>query len=135
MVEKVRETYPQANEFEVITDLHLHLDTATGQVSMADDGESVIATTIIDEWAEGNDAPGIEQIVKQMSRMLQTMAEEQFFDDCSLAKPFSFVLEDDDHETIDELYIANDDTIYISNELLAGMDEELDDFLAKLMEN
>jgi hypothetical protein len=51
----------------------------------------------------------------------------------SILKPFSLVLEDDDKETIAELYVVDDDTVIIDEELMAGLDKDLDDFFAKLI--
>ena len=48
---------------------------------------------------------------------------------------FSFVLVDDEKETVAELLLIDDeDTLLLSDELLKGLDEELDDFLKKLLE-
>ena len=47
-------------------------------------------------------------------------------------KPYSFVLEDDDKESLAELYIVDDETVIIGNELMKDLDEDLDDFFEKL---
>jgi hypothetical protein len=44
------------------------------------------------------------------------------------------VLVDDDKETIAELLLLDDDTLLVDNELLEGLDKELDDFLKELLE-
>ena len=49
-------------------------------------------------------------------------------------KPFSFVLVDEDKETIAELLLMDDDTLLLNEELLKGLDEELDSFLKQLLE-
>jgi aryl-alcohol dehydrogenase-like predicted oxidoreductase len=36
-------------------------------------------------------------------------------------------------ETVAELYVADDDTVIIDEELMAGLDKDLDDFFAKLI--
>jgi hypothetical protein len=41
---------------------------------------------------------------------------------------------DDEKETVAELLLVDDDTLMLSSELLEGLDEELDDFLKKLLE-
>jgi hypothetical protein len=46
----------------------------------------------------------------------------------------SFVLVDDDRETIAELLPMDDDTLLVNEELLKGLDEELDSFLKELLE-
>jgi hypothetical protein len=50
----------------------------------------------------------------------------------SILKPYSLVLEDDDKETITDLYVVDDDTVIIDNELMPGLDKDLDDFFKKL---
>ena len=50
-------------------------------------------------------------------------------------KPYSFVLVDDDKETVSELLLVDDeDTMLLDDELLKGLDEELDAFLKDLLE-
>ena len=50
-------------------------------------------------------------------------------------KPYSFVLVDDDKETVAELMLVDDeDTLLLNDELLKGLDEELDAFLKELLE-
>ena len=52
-----------------------------------------------------------------------------------LLKPYSFVLVDEDRETIAEFLLIDDDTLLVNHELLEGLDEELDDFLKQLLED
>ena len=56
------------------------------------------------------------------------------FEKVSILKPYSFVLVDEEKETIAELLLADDDTLLVSDELLKGLDKELDDFLKELLE-
>ena len=49
-------------------------------------------------------------------------------------KPYSFVLVDEDKETLCDLYLVDDETVIVDGELLKGLDEDLDDFLKKLLE-
>ncbi len=51
----------------------------------------------------------------------------------SILKPFSFVLEDDDRENLAELYVVDDDIVIIDEELMAGLDKDLDSFLSNLL--
>jgi hypothetical protein len=62
------------------------------------------------------------------------MQSEGRLEGLSLLKPYSFVLVDDEKETVAELLLVDDDTLMLSSELLEGLDEELDDFLKKLLE-
>ena len=56
------------------------------------------------------------------------------FDKLTILKPYSFVLVDDEKETIAELLLMDDDTLLVNEELLKGLDEELDSFLKELLE-
>ena len=52
----------------------------------------------------------------------------------TILKPYSFVLVDEDKETISDLLLVDDDTLLVNDELLKGLDKELDDFLKNLLE-
>ena len=43
------------------------------------------------------------------------------------------MLENDEHENLAELYLVDDDIVIIDEELMAGLDKDLDDFLTKLL--
>ena len=60
--------------------------------------------------------------------------ENGSFDKLTILKPYSFVLVDEDKETISELLLVDDDTLLVNDELLKGLDKELDDFLKDLLE-
>jgi hypothetical protein len=53
----------------------------------------------------------------------------------SILKPFSFVLEQDDKEAVEELYLVDDDTVIIDPDLMQGLDEDLDKFLEDLLKD
>ena len=61
-------------------------------------------------------------------------AEDKSLQDLKILKPYSFVLIDDKKETIADLYIVDDDTVIVDDELLKGLDEELDDFIKGLLD-
>lgn len=82
---------------------------------------------------EGDDF--YENVERILSSLLCSMKNEGKFDKLTILKPFSFVLVDDDRETIAELLLMDDDTLLVNEELLKGLDEELDSFLKELLEN
>ena len=57
----------------------------------------------------------------------------KIIDDFGILKPYSLVLENDDKESMGELYLADDDTVIVSGDLMEGLDKELDDFFNDLM--
>ena len=64
-----------------------------------------------------------------------TLKDEGALDKLCLLKPYSFVLVDDEKETVAELLLMDEEeTMLLSDELLKGLDEELDTFLKELLE-
>ena len=61
--------------------------------------------------------------------------ESGAFNQLPLLKPYSFVLVDEEKETIADLLLMDDDTMLLSEGLFQGLDEELDAFLKDLLEN
>ena len=53
----------------------------------------------------------------------------------SILKPFSFVLEDEDKESIAELYLVDDEMVIINPDLMEGLDEDLNNFLDNLFKD
>ena len=59
--------------------------------------------------------------------------QKETIENMSILKPYSFVLEDDDKESLAELYVVDDDVVIIDPDLMEGLDKDLDDFLDKLL--
>ena len=64
----------------------------------------------------------------------QMTAMSQVVEGLGVMKPYSYVLEDDDKDSIAELYVVDDDTIIVGGDLMDGLDEDLDHFFNQLMD-
>jgi hypothetical protein len=53
----------------------------------------------------------------------------------SILKPYAFVLEDEDRDSVAELYVVDDDTVIIDTELMKDLDKDLDDFFENLLKS
>ena len=114
-----------------VTDFHIYVDGNKGDVIIMDDDDNSLARVHILEWeGEHNE----EVFEKELRNLLAEMHKEGCFDSLNIAKPYSFVLTDDDRQSIVDLLIIDDDTIILSENLLKGFDEEMDEFLKKLLE-
>ena len=114
-----------------VTDFHIYVDGNKGDVTIMDDDDNSLARVHILEWeGEHNE----EVFEKELRNLLAEMHKEGCFDSLNIAKPYSFVLTDDDRQSIVDLLIIDDDTIILSEDLLKGFDEEMDEFLKKLLE-
>ena len=58
-----------------------------------------------------------------------------WFAKLQIIQPYSFVYVDEDKETIAELLLMDDDTLIVTDGLLQGLDEELNEFLKDLLAN
>ena len=94
-----------------------------------------MARTIIDEWVDCDTDDFLSEVEPILRSEIVALNDQGYFEKLSLLKPYSFVLVDDDKETVSELMlIDDDDTLLLNEELLKGLDEELDAFLKDLLE-
>lgn len=121
-------------EQTVVTDIHLQASQSSGELSIFDDDDDELANTTIEEWMTYDGDDFYENAERILSTLLCNMKNEGAFDKLTIMKPFSFVLVDEDKETVNELLLMDDDTLLVNEELLKGLDEELDTFLKNLLE-
>ena len=107
-VSKAVSKYSGSQGQTIVTDIHLQPRQDSGELLIFDD--------------------------EAMSQKSNELKAQGAFDNLSLLKPFSFVLVDEDKETLSELLLIDDDTLLLNDELLKGLDAELDAFLKDLLE-
>lgn len=134
-LQKALERYASAAGNNVITDFHLQPNMLSGELVIMNDDEEVLASAVVNEWVAANPEDfyaGCEAVLK---KILNKMSGEGAFSSLSVMKPYSFVLVDNEKETLAELLIVDEDeTLFLSDELLKGLDEELNAFLKDLLE-
>jgi len=122
------------NEQTIVTDIHILPKQDSGELCIFNDDEEELSKVIVEEWVE-NDTEDFSQNVERILRAtLNKLKEAGIFDNLTLLKPYSVVLVDEEKETITDLLLMDDDTVLVNDELLKGLDEELDEFLKKLLE-
>jgi len=118
-------------EETVITDIHFQPLFDSGELKVFDDDDDEISSVVISEFEGlvGSDA------VKDVSVILRKALDHRRkeLENLVILKPYSFVLVDDDKETIEDLLLIDDDIVIAEDGLLQGLDEELDEFLKKLL--
>lgn len=127
--------YAENGNESVLTDIYLHPGQESGELVVFDDDDEELARTIIDEWVNYGGDNFYNQVEPVLCAEIKALKDEGVLDKLSLMKPYSFVLVDDEKETVAELLLVDDeDTLLLSDELLKGLDEELDAFLKDLLE-
>ena len=133
-IQKAINKYTWGCEQTIVTDIHIQPNQNSGELFIYDDEDEELSSVTIDEWTayEGDDF--YEDAERIFRTVLCRMKENGSFDKLTILKPYSFVLVDEDKETISELLLVDDDTLLVNDELLKGLDKELDDFLKDLLE-
>ncbi|MGI6219808.1 MAG: hypothetical protein ACOYJE_08150 [Bacteroidaceae bacterium] len=135
-VRKALASYAQLQEGEeVLTDLYVHIDRNDGGVEIQDDDDRVLSSATVGEWAESQakEQEREREYKRELTRILHRVRDEGAMENLRIMRPYSFVLVDDRHETLAELMLVDDDTLFCDEELMTGLDRELDEFLENLM--
>lgn len=127
--------YTSEGDETVVTDIHLQPNSESGELIIFDDDDQELSRTIINEWVE-YESDDFYTVVEPILRAeVEALKESGKLEKLCLMKPYSFVLLDEDKETVAELLLVDeDDTLLLNDELLKGLDEELDAFLKDLLE-
>lgn len=127
--------YTSEGDETVVTDIHLQPNSESGELIIFDDDDQELSRTIINEWVE-YESDDFYTVVEPILRAeVEALKESGKLEKLCLMKPYSFVLVDEDKETVAELLLVDeDDTLLLNDELLKGLDEELDAFLKYLLE-
>lgn len=133
-IRKALERYCQAEEKTYVTDIHLQPNQTSGELYVFDDDDNLLAETVIEEWMTYPDDDFDEEVSRLLASLLDKMNKSGQLAKVNIIKPYSFVLVDEDKEGVSELLLMDDDTLLLNEELLKGLDEELDAFLKDLLE-
>ena len=130
-IRKVAEKFPSSEEATMLTDIHLCVSQDSGELLAYDDDDNEINRCVVEQWIENKDDDFYQHVAATLRASL--LKQKEKIEQMSILKPYSFVLEDDDKETIEELYLVDDDTVILQEELMAGLNKDLDDFLDHLL--
>ena len=127
--------YTSEGDETVVTDIHLQPNSESGELIIFDDDDQELSRTIINEWVEYESDDFYTVVDPILRAEVEALKESGKLEKLCLMKPYSFVLVDEDKETVAELLLVDeDDTLLLNDELLKGLDEELDAFLKDLLE-
>lgn len=120
------------NSSSLATDIHIFLSQDSGEMIAFDDDNKEITRCVVEQWINNTD----ERFYAEASKALRTICEgmRQTLEGLAIMKPYSIVLENDEGENIAELFLADDDTIIIGGDLMDGLDQDLNAFLNKILD-
>lgn len=127
--------YIADGERTVVTDIHLQPKQDSGELVIFNDDDKELSRTIIEEWVDYSEDDFYTIVERILRGEINALKDTGVLDKLAIMKPYSFVLVDEDRETVTELLLIDDeDTLLLNDELLKGLDEELDAFLKDLLE-
>jgi hypothetical protein len=104
----------------------------TGEIRTYNDDDEELDRCVVEQWIKSPQENFYDEVAPILRSCIEGMRPT--LEKMSILRPFSFVLIDEDHETVQDLVIIdNEETMVIDGNLLEGLEEELDDFLKKLL--
>lgn len=126
--------YKGESDMEAVTDIHLQPNQVEASLVIYDDDDRELSHTKINEWVS-YESDDFDEVVQQLfTSILSELKAQGVLDGLHILKPYSFVQVDEHKETVAELLLIDDDTLLVNDELLKGLDDELNAFLKDLLE-
>ncbi len=132
-IRKIAAKFPPEKEADTMTDIHFRVSQETGEIRAYDDNDVELDRCVVEEWIDNTEENFYEQIPSVFRKCIEKM--KNTIEDMSILKPFSLVLEDDDKESVAELYLVDDETVIIDPDLMEGLDDDLNSFLEGLLKD
>ncbi len=129
---KIAQKLPSCDEPSLMSDIHVRVSQESGDVMAFDDDENEITRCVVEPWIDNKEDDFYDKVTSQLRQQMTAM--RQVVEGLGVMKPYSYVLEDDDKDSIAELYVVDDDTIIVGGDLMDGLDEDLDHFFNLLMD-
>lgn len=129
---KIATMYSGEEDQLVSTDFYLQ-PLSEGKLLVFNDNDEEIVTTHIPEWSDYAVNTFYEKAAEDLNAAIEAVNAEGELERLAVWMPYSFVLVDEDRETITDLLFVDDDTLLVKKGLMAGLDEELNQFITNLL--
>ncbi len=134
LLSKLSRVFPPNEENRIMTDISFQAKSDTGELNLLDDDDQLLATTVIPDWINYNQEDFVDVVIDTLKEF--ALNHKSDFEELSILHPYTLVLVDDEKETISEIYEVDDESIIIDHEdLMQGLDADLDAFIDKLLKD
>ena len=130
---KIAAKFPPEKEAEIMTDIHIRVSQDTGEIRAYNDDEEELDRCVVEEWINNPDENFYQEITSILRKCIEKLKDT--VEGMSILKPFSLVLENDDKESVAELYLVDDEMVIIDPDLMKDLDEDLNSFLENLLKD
>ncbi len=132
-LQEVITKYPQG-AVPVMTDIHLQVNPSTGELRAFNDDDEELESCVVEGWYQNNSETFFDDVATALRRGIENLRPA--IQEMSILQPFSFVLVDEEHETLQDLvYIDQEETLLLDGTLLEGLEEDMDAFLKHLLQD
>lgn len=115
------------------TDFYFMPDRDNGRLLITDDNDTEIAQALVPEWAGYTGDDFYTKAEAALLEAIKVANKDGELERLAVWMPYSFVLVDEDRESICDLLLVDDDTLVVTDSLLKGLDVELNEFIEKLL--
>ena len=129
---KIAELYSGEEDQLVSTDFYL-MPSSEGTLCVYNDEDEAIATAEVPEWETYEPDTFYADIEADLREAIAGANANGELERLAVWMPYSFVLVDDERETVADLLLVDEDTLLVTNSLLDGLNEELNSFLEQLL--
>jgi len=120
-------------QVESLSDLYLYFDEENASLTVYDDVENQLVVVELDCFDESSGKSPEKEVTVAAKVAADRLNKAGLFDKDYILKPFSVSLVDSDFILSEELVFIDDDTLKLNENLLSGLDKELNEFLKELM--
>ena len=113
-----------------LTDIYLQVKQESGELLVFDDDDHELTRCVVEEWIGNRDERFYDEVQPILITALTRLKEVT--EHVAVLKPYSYVLMGEDHETIADLYLVDDDMMMLSGDLMQGLEEDLEHFWQQL---
>lgn len=128
---KVSTKFPTTEEQAPLTDILIQVKQESGELMVFDNGLTELTRCVIEDWIDNTDDDFYEAIQPILRQAIADFRNT--WKQLNIPKPYSFVLINEEQETVADLYLVDDDSLAGDSGLMKDMNKDLDAFLDKLM--
>ena len=131
---KIVELYSGEEEDQLLsTDFYFQPLQEEGRLVVFNDNDEVIIDCDIPEWEHYDSENFYNAVAADIAVAMEKANADGELERLAVWMPYSFVLVDDDRETVADLLLVDDDTLLVKKGLMVGLDEDLNQFIAELL--
>ena len=130
---KISALYSGEEDQLLSTDFYF-MPSQEGYLQVFNDNDEEIARVEVPEWKEYQHETFYTEVEADLRDAIKAANGNGDLERLAVWMPYSFVLVDEERESIAELLLVDEDTLLVTDSLLEGLDAELNAFIENLLD-